>query len=239
MNNNAGLIGIAFILFLIVALVSAAVSYAFPPIYLKLYNDNSGKNFGTKDIVTSYKRYFGKIIVFLLAGLLLGIVLMIPIAIVSFILMITIIGFLLLPLVVGLVMLLYNGTLIEYIEGKKGFFDCFGYAWTLITTKFWAAVGCAGIFYLMSIIIQQIVGLIPYIFGMASMFTVQETNPEPNEIVSSVTIIMMVVFFLSFGVGIFLNNIVQLNQGIIFYSLKEEKENIITKSDIDLIGTGE
>ena len=240
MNDNAGLIGIAFILFLLVGLISAVISYAFPPIYLKLYNDNSGNNFGVTDIINAYKMHFGKLIVFLLAGLLLGIILMIPIMIVSFVLMITIIGFLLLPLVVGLVMLLYNGTLIEYIENKKGFFDSFGYSWTLITSKFWSAVGCAGIFYLMSMVIQQIVGLIPYFFGMASMFTtIQDTEPEPNELVSTITIIMMAVFFLSFIVGIFLNNIVQLNQGIIFYSLKEEKENINTKSDIDLIGSGD
>ena len=175
-----------------------------------------------------------------MAGLLLGIVLMIPIAIAGFLLVITIIGIFLLPLLIGLVMLLYTGTLIEYLEGKKGFFDCFGYAWKLITTKFWAAVGCVGIFYFMSYVVQQIVTLIPYIFGMASMFTtIEDGNNNPTQMMDSMSVVMMVVFFVSFIVGTILGTIVNLNQGIVIYSLKEENENINTISDIDLIGSGE
>jgi len=240
MNNNAAFVVIGFILFILIALVAAVISYAYTPIYLKLYSLHSGKSFGTRDIVNTYKAYFGKLIVFLLLGIILGLLLMIPIAIVAFVLAITLIGILLLPLLASLVMLLYSSTLIEYLEGKKGFFDCFGYAWTLISTKFWAAVGCAGLFYLMTIIVQQIVGLIPYIFGMASMFTTIESGDnDPTQIVRFMTILMMAGFFLSFIVGAVLGTIVNLNQGIIFYSLKEENENINTRSDIDLIGLGE
>ncbi len=240
MNSNGGLVGVLIFVFFIVALVAAVISYAYTPIYLKMYAENSGKSFGTKELVNAYKSYFGKLIIFLLAGLLLGLILIIPIGIAAFVFMITIIGILLLPLLAGLIMLLYSGTLIEYLEGKKGFFDCFGYTWKLVSTKFWAAVGSVGIFYVMSIVIQQVVGLIPYIFGMASMFTTIESgNNDPTQMVNSMTIMMMAVFFISFIVGVVLGTIVNLNQGIVFYSLKEENENIHTSSDIDLIGSGE
>lgn len=240
MNNNGGLFIIFILIFLVIALFAGVISYGYMPIYLQLYTKKAGKNFGTSEIINTYKAHFGKLVVFLLAGILLGIILIIPIAIASFLLMITIIGILLLPLLVGLVMLLYSGTLIEYLEGKKGFFDSFGYALKLISTKFWAAVGSVGIFYFMSYVVQQIVTMIPYLFGMASMFTtIEQGNNDPNQVVDSMSVLMMVVFFISFIVGAVLGTIVNLNQGIVIYSLKEENENINTISDIDLIGSGE
>ncbi len=240
MNNNGGLFILFLLVFFIIALFAGVISYGYMPIYFQLFTKNSGKNFGTSEIVNAYKKHIGKLVVFMLAGILLGIVLMIPIAIAGFLLIITIVGFLLLPLLIGLVMLLYTGTLIEYLEGKKGFFDCFGYAWKLITTKFWAAVGCVGIFYFMSYVTQQIVSLIPYIFGMASMFTtIEQGNNDPTQVVDSMSIVMMIVFFVSFIVGAVLGSIVNINQGIVIYSLKEENENINTISDIDLIGSGD
>ena len=77
--------------------------------------------------------------------------------------------------------------------------------------------------------------------SVCSIFTTIENNgkPDADEISSFMTIMMLLIFFLSFVLGTILNNIVQLNQGIVFYSLKEENENINTKSEIDLIGSGE
>ena len=128
----------------------------------------------------------------------------------------------------------------EYLEDKKGIMECYGYSWNLITTKIWAAIGSVGIFYFMAYVVQNVITMIPYVFGMASFFTQVENNkPDVDEFSSFMTIIMLLVFFLSFILGIVLNKIVQLNQGVVFYSLKEENENIYTKSEIDLIGSGE
>jgi len=69
--------------------------------------------------------------------------------------------------------------------------------------------------------------------------TVPEGNTNPQEIAASFMVLMMVIFFITFIVGTILNNITQLNQGIVFYSLKEDNENINTKSVIDQIGSGE
>ena len=162
--------------------------------------------------------------------------------IVSFILAITIIGIFLLPLVIGALSLLYQSTLMEYLENKKGIWASFGYAWSLMTSKFWPAIGCVGIFFAMSYITQYIVAIIPYIFGMIDLFTGIESsgvNPNPNDVGKTMTVIMVAVFLLTFLVSSILNVIVQINQGVVFYSLKEDNENINTKSDIDLIGAGE
>jgi hypothetical protein len=165
---------------------------------------------------------------------------MIAVGVSMFLLVITIVGILALPLVIAFVSLFYNMTLMEYMQDKRGIWDCFGYAWTLILSKFWAAVGCVGIFFLISYIIQNVIGMIPYIFGMASLFTTVESNTlEPQDVVSSMTIVMLLIFFLTFVVSTLLNVIIQLNQGMVYYGLKETNENTNTKSIIDQIGSGE
>jgi hypothetical protein len=55
----------------------------------------------------------------------------------------------------------------------------------------------------------------------------------------TMTVMMLAIFLLTFLVSSILNVVLQLNQGIVYYSLKEDNENINTKSDIDLIGSGE
>lgn len=240
-NQNAGLFFIMLFLFLTVGLIAGIISYAYVPIYLKLYAKNGNTNFTATDIINTYKANIGKIFLFLLCGIIVAIPTVIFVGLLMFILTITIIGILLLPLVIGGVSLFYQGTLMEYLNNKNGIWESFGYTWTLMSSKFWAAIGSVGIFYLMSYVAQQVISLIPYIFGMVNLFTEIESgvNPNPEEIGKMITIIMLVMFLLTFLVSTFLNLIVQLNQGIVFYSLKEENENINTKSDIDLIGSGE
>ncbi|MEH6535546.1 MAG: hypothetical protein V7719_04080 [Psychroserpens sp.] len=241
MDQNAGLIILLVFVFFIIAVVAGVISYSFIPIYLKLYDENDGKNFNATDIINTYKANIGKIFIYLVCGLLMAIPAVLIAGISTFILAITIIGFLLIPMVIGAVSLFYQGALMEYLNNKRGIWDSFGYSWRLMGSKFWAAIGCVGLFYLMSYVAQQVVSLIPYIFGMINMFTDLEpgVNPDSNDIGKSITILMLGIFLMTFLVSTFLNVIVQLNQGIVFYSLKEDNENINTKSDIDLIGSGE
>ena len=241
MNENFGIFILLMIFFLVVALIAGLISYSYSAIYLKLYAENDGKNFETKEIIQMYKKNLGKLFIFLLCGILLGIPLIFVLGIGAFVLMITIIGILLLPFLAGAFSLFYNMTLMEYIRQERGIWDSFGYAWTLMTSKFWAAIGSVGLFYLMAYVVQNVITMIPYLFFLGDMFTSaqQGENLNPEEVGASLMVMMLVIFFITFIVGIILNNITQLNQGIVFYSLKEDNENINTKSVIDQIGSGE
>lgn len=240
MNDNAGLFVILVIVFIIIALIAGIISFAYTPIYLKLYLEKEGCHFETKDIINVYKKTIGKLITYLLCSLLIAIPLVTVFMIGFFVLAITIVGILAIPLLVGAFMLFYNMSLMEYIENKKDIWESYGYSWTLLKSKFWPAVGSVGLFYLMSYIIQNVITIIPYIFGMASLFTtIDQSNPSQEDMGSTMMVIMLVVFFITFIVSAILSSIVQLNQGIVFYSLKEENENINTKSIIDQIGSGE
>ena len=241
-NNENGLLFIVLaFLFIVFGLIAGIISYSYTPIYLKLYSEKDGKNFGTKDIVDTYKSKIGNIFIFLIVSIFVGLLLLIPAGLIMFILAITIVGILLLPVVIGAFALFFGCTLMEYLEDKKGLMESYSYSWKLMTSKFWAAIGSVGLFYFMSYVVQNVITMIPYMLGMVSMFTTIEQNgkPDADEINSFMTIMMLLVFFLSFVLGTILNNIVQLNQGIVYYSLKEENENINTKSEIDLIGSGE
>ena len=240
MNENFGMFVLLISIFIVAGLIAGLISYSYTAIYLKLFVKHHGKNFETPQIIKLYKQHIGKLFIFLLCSIIIGIPLVIVMGIGAFVLMITIIGFLLIPVLVGAFSLFYNMTLMEYLEEKRGIWDSFGYAWTLITKKFWAAVGSVGLFYLMAYVAQNVITIIPYLFFMGSIFTsLPEGNPNPQDIGATFTVMMLVVFFITFIVGAILNNITQLNQGIVFYSLKEENENINTKSVIDQIGSGE
>nr|WP_321231297.1 hypothetical protein [uncultured Psychroserpens sp.] len=241
MNQNSGVFILLLFVFIIVGLIATVISYSYVPIYLKLYTQYDGKNFTATDIINTYKANIGKIFIFLLCGIVVAIPVTISAGILIFVLTITIIGILGWPLVIGAVSLFYQGTLMEYLDGKRGIWDSFGYSWQMMSSKFWAAIGCVGLFYLMSYIAQNVIALIPYIFGMVNLFTDIDTNlgPEPMAIQKTMTVMMLAIFMLTFLVSSILNVILQLNQGVVYYSLKEDNENINTKSDIDLIGSGE
>ncbi|MGB3606876.1 MAG: hypothetical protein WA775_01335 [Psychroserpens sp.] len=240
-NQNSGLFVALIIAVVIIALVAAIIAYTFVPIYLKLYIDHDGKSFSALDVAKSYKHNLSKILIFLLCSMIVLIPVLILAGFVSFILSITIIGMLLLPLVFGAVSLYYQGSLMEYLEQKRSIWESFGYFLHLLSSKFWPSVGSAGIFFVMAYIAQTAVTFIPYIFGVVNLFVDVEPGaiPKPGEIQQTMTIVLILIFVLSFIVGSLLNVIIQLNQGIIFYSLKENNENINTKSEIDLIGTSE
>lgn len=238
-NDNFGLFVIMAMVFFVFALIAGIMSFSYVPLYLKLYAERDGKNFGTSELIAAYKTNAPKIGTFLFCGFLIGIPLILLMGIGAFLLFITIIGIVLLPLLIGAFSLIYNMTLMEYIENKRGIWESFGYAWSLMVSKFWPAVGSVGMFFIMSYIIQGLFSLIPYILGMASLFTTIEDSGNAQEALgTTMTIVMLAVFLLSFLVGSLLSLVVQVNQGVIFYSLKEDHENIQTKSVIDQIGSG-
>jgi hypothetical protein len=240
MNENAEIFILLALIFIVVGLIAGLISFSYTAIYLKLYAELGSKQFQTQHIIDVYKEHIGQLFIFLVCGILLAIPLFIVMGIGMLALTITIIGILLLPVLIGAFSLFYNMALMEYLEQKRSIWDSFGYAWILMSKKFIAAVGSVGIFYLMAYVVQNVITIIPYMFFMGSMFTTsQQNNINSQDVGAKFMVIMIVVFFVTFIVGTVLNNLTQINQGIIFYSLKEDNENINTKSIIDQIGSGE
>ncbi len=239
MNENFGIFILSIIVIIVVSLFFGLIIYSFTPIYFKLYEERGGANFEMADIIKRYKAQSGKLLSFLGYGILLAIPLGIAFFISAFILTITIIGILAIPMVVALFTSLYHMTLLEQLDNKRSFWDSFGYAWTLITSKFWHVVGALGILYLISYVVQLGVNLIQSIFQTASVLTdvTPQSVLEPQSLAT--TIIALLLFFITFLVSTSLATFIQVCQSIVYFSLKEEKENINTVSEIDQIGSSE
>ncbi len=239
-NENLPLIIIFGSLFAIAVLVLGALIFSFTPIYLKLYSERRGPDFHTKEIVSEFRKNLGKIAVFFLVTLLISIPAFAIIIILCFVLFITIVGILFIPLLIAFVSLLYQLAFMEYLHTNKGVLQGYGYAWTLISKKFWAAVGSVALFYLMIQVIQGIVTLIPYMAGMFSIITDSERMESDLQGVSGTLITLMVIVYLvSFLISLIGNAVLQLNQGMVYYGLKEHTENIHTQNVIDTIGTSD
>ena len=239
MNENGLLFAFLAILFVVVALISGVISYAYTPIYLQLYEKNGTNDFSSRNIIAAYKEHLGRLIVFLGSIVLLFIPVVIVVVIFMFVLIITIVGIMFTPLLIGGLMLIFTMALMEYLEAKKGIWECYGYSWTLLSSKFWAAIGSVGIFYFMAYLVQNIPSILIYFIGIINMLTDFNNGAmDTIEVKDSMTVLLLAMFVISFLLGVVLNVIVQLNQAVIFYSLKEGKENIKTKSIIDEIGSG-
>ena len=236
-NENGVLFVILVIIFIILATFIGILNYSYTPIYLNLYEKNEGKHFNLKEIINAYKKNFGKIILFVLASFIVAIPVIIIAGISMTILFFTIIGIPLILLVIALISLFYHSSLIEYLQTNKGIFESFSYSLNLCFKKFWSAVGCVALFFIIVYIIQTIISLIPYFIGIISMVVdTQNGTSNQEENLTTVMSLMLFTYMVSFLLSIILSTFTQLNQGIIFFSLKEEKENINTKSDIDQIG---
>ena len=240
MNENFVLFLLLFILFVVATLVFGVFMYAYPVFYLQLYQKTGGTNFGSSELFVIYKENLAKLFTYILCAVLVGVPIMIVFTALLFALFITIIGILLIPFAIGAIMLFFFMALLEYMEGRQGIWDSFSYSRKLLSSKFVPAVGSVGLFYLMSYIIQNVITLIAYIFGFIQMFTtIEDGAPQPEDVGGLMSVVLIVSFIAGFLLGTILNNIVLLNQGIIFYSLKEESEGIYTKDIIDQIGSGE
>jgi Sec-independent protein secretion pathway component TatC len=89
-------------------------------------------------------------------------------------------------------------------------------------------------------IVLGIVVMVPYFIGIFTIFIDSDQTTQNSEnVFSLLTILLTVIMIISILFNYTLQNIILINQGIIYYSLIEEQENISAKNNIDLIGQNE
>ena len=82
-----------------------------------------------------------------------------------------------------------------------------------------------GIFYLMSYIVQIGLSIFQSIINVSTNITVPENALEGDSTSMVFIFISIILFVISFLVGIVLNCMLQINQSIVYFGLKEESEN--------------
>lgn len=236
-NNNIGLIIGVFLLFFVLLMFISLINYSFPVIYLNLYEKNKGNNFETKEIVAELKSKFGKIIIFFLVMILLSLTAGLIIMGLLLTLMFIVIGFFLALIVFPAILAFVQLSFYEYIYAEIGVFDALGKGFEKLKQNFWPIVGSTIVMLVIIYIVMLLFTMVPNIIGVANIFTNQGNQSSQEETLSFVSIMIVLYICLSILFTYILNNLLLVNNGIIYYSLREENEKKTTLSDIDLIGT--
>lgn len=220
------------LLFTLVSIAFAIINWTFVTIYMILYNEKK-TDFDHHDIINSYKEKIGKILIFMLASIIIAIPVIIIFYLAIIILTVTIVGILLIPLLYAALVLLFSLALFEYLNSNRNVFDCYSYAYKLFSKKFWATTGSTALLYLIIIVMY---GFALGATGLIGSFIELNTG-DPEDLIYGVERILtspsvlMTLTLLSI-----LMVVVQISQGIIYFSQKELLENISAKSTIDDIG---
>ncbi|VXB67880.1 conserved membrane hypothetical protein [Flavobacterium sp. 9AF] len=234
MNNIPLFITLGLLSFLLIIIISM-INYSFPISYLKLVGTKS--EITTQTIFDLMKEKIGKTIVFFFASLVIFMPILVIACILLVLLCFIIIGFPLFFIVIPAFFSWVKLSYYDYISSEYSYMKSVGNGFDLLRSKFWPIVGSTIVMYIIYYIISSAITMIPYLFGILSFFTDLDSKPNQAETLSMMSILVTMVMVISIISSYTLQNLIFINQGIIFYSVTDEKENISIKSDIDLIGS--
>jgi len=236
-SNLSLFIGFGLGMILLMTIISV-INYSFPIAYLKLIEENKERNF--QNLITYFKSKLARIVLFYVLSLVIMIPLLVIIIGLTILSIFIVIGipllFILFPAITSFVALTYY----NYITEQIGYFEALSKAYEMLKSKFWPIIGATFVIQMIIQITLGIFTMIPYFIGLISVFS----NPEalqqnPENAVSFIMILLIAILIISIIFNYTLQNIILINQGVVFYSCKEEIGNVSIKNNIDLIGTDE
>lgn len=225
----------AFLLILVLSLINSL----FPIAYLKLIEKKEETN--TANIWKYIKSKIGKSIIFFLLSLVTIFPLAAILAIVCFALAFILIGIPLLFIIFPAAFTCFSFAYYNYITTNDGYFDSISKGYRLLMKKPWPLIGSTMIIYFIVSTVVSFISFIPYFIGMFSvLFNIENQSIEnQQENISFVMIMVGITFLLSISLNYLLQNIVSVNQGIMYYTMIDETEKTSKMSEIDLIGSNE
>lgn len=238
-NENLGLFITSLIGFIVLSLFLTLLNFAYPVIYLEQYDKNSGSSFGTKEIINGMKSKIGKMLLFFIISLFILIPAIAILFAVLILLSFVIIGIPLMIITLPTIFSLVTLAFYDYLTTDNGYFTSLGNAIGYLKKQFWPIVGVTILMYMIVQIIMTLFSMIPYVIAMVLLFTSIESNTTgpTQDALSTFGIIMTVIFVTVVLANYILNNLLIINQGMIYYSRREHDENNATFSEIETIGT--
>ncbi|MEO5777512.1 MAG: hypothetical protein ABIQ27_11445 [Flavobacterium sp.] len=232
-ETNAVLIVFGAIFIFLFIVILSMLTYSVPVIYMDLYAKNKGDNFGTKEILAKFKADFGRILIFFLGLIFLVTPLLMLVFVLLVLLCFILIGIPLLLFAIPTAISWITLSFYEYLNHDKSFFKALGSGYKHVRNQYFPNIGSLMVMYLIIQTAMSVFTLFPYAFGMASVFTTQNIDDRSSSIKILLTIVMVISILMSY----ILNNLLLINQGLVYYSRKENDENISSKDSIDLIGS--
>lgn len=239
-DGNIALFSIIFVVFILLLIFLSIINLAYPILYLQFLEKTGTVTFNTNQIITALKQNSGKLITFFFGLLFIIIPLMLVVFAFNVLLCFIIIGFPLFFVTIPAVMSWISLSFHEYLIQDVGFFESLGNGFRLLKQNFWSTIGTTIAVLIILQVIQSIITMVPYVIGLVLVFAnaaSSDMGANPHESLSTMTVVFSVILVFSVLLGYVFNNIIFINQGLIYYSLREEKEKNSSKSQIDLIGT--
>lgn len=239
-NNNFGIFIGSIILFGVLIIILSLLNIAYPILYLQLIQEKGDNNFTASDLIVLLKQNTGRLLKFFIGSVFI----LFPIMIISFVIL-----FLLCFILIGIPLIMIampafiawgHLSLYTYLTEKTGFFASLKKGFSLLKQEFWAITATTFIMLMLIQMVQGAITMIPYIIGMVLFFTsanASQFNISQPDGLSALGIFVTVIFLFAIILSYLFNNLIIVNQGIIYYSLREENENLTSVSQIDLIGT--
>jgi len=226
---------IAFILICIISIIN----YTYPIAYLKLIENNT--EISTKNLIDFIKSKIGKSILFFLASLISFVPIFFIVSLILIALSLIIIGIPLMLIVFPALISWMSLSYYDYISSNTSFFTSVRNGYYLLKENLWANIASTVIMFVIVNVVIGIIYMVPYLIGIASLFanpeSFQEGGTNALDNLSFMMILMTIIMIVTIISNYLLQNLIFINQGINYYSSKEEKENHTTKSNIDLIGS--
>ena len=238
-NENLGLFITSLVGFILLSLFLSLLNFAYPIVYLDLYDKNSGSSFDTRDIINGLKNKTGKILLFFIISLFVIIPAVVILFIVLLFLSFIIIGIPLIIIALPAISSLITLAFFDYLNTENGYFTSLGNAISYLKKQFWPIVGVTMLMYMIIQIILTIFSMIPYVIAMVLLFSSIEggSTAPTQDAFSTFGILMTILFVIAILANYILNNLLIVNQGLIYYSRREHDENNSTFGEIDTIGT--
>ena len=233
-SSNPVLSGGGMLLFFLVTIALSVFTMAFPMVYLKLIKTQGEESFTSSEIFNGIKSYAGRIILFGLISFFI----MIPIAIIVFVIGVALsfllIGIPILFLALPTFMVWITQALYVYLEEDESYFTALGRGWKITFEKYLHVVGSTIIVFLFVMFVGSIFSMIPVIMMLSSVFT---SGGHPEAMVMTPT--MTVFYILGMIFSYIANNVIYIQQGLVYYSSQENSVNHLAFSDIENIGKNE
>jgi len=238
-SNNLPVFIISFIIMMVLILVISIVNYALPSLYVELY-EHKGLNFQAKDLIASLKKNFGRLLLFFIASFFVVLPIFFIVFIINIFLCFIIIGFPLFFITLPALMVWFSLSFNDYLLGKNHYFNALGNGFSMLKNNFWPAVGSSLIIFIIMYVLQTILTMIPYLFGVATLFASGQNLNDPanaSDAFGTLSVMMIVIMVFSTLFGYIFQNFLNVQQVLVYYSQLEGSQNNTQNNEIELIGS--
>src|SRR6218665_2308330 len=250
-QDNTGLLILGVVVFFVLIMAMSIIMYTFPVLYMKRLAETGNKDIGPDELLSDLKKNLGKILIFFLGILFIVTPLMLIVMAISSFLMIIVIGFFLLILLMPAFMNVVNFTLFHHLNTNKGFFEALSYAMRVnfadmfdsSKAKFWKYWASTVITFIIIYIVLMVFTIVPSMFigfGMATIPEMGTAQTNPADLFSGG---FGILFFLIYGVSTFVSfmlyNVIYVNAGLQYYDSREDLHRGLDLNEIDTIGKSE